>query len=206
MRPGAPLRLELFELVAAGGAFVVVSWHEALQSRKSEKQKAGNLSEAEQIYRKILSENPQHAHALHMMGLIAFEIKQYDVAGELIHKAIEAQPSDTFWDSLGNVHKAQQKYNEAISYFAKASSLKPTDYLAVENIGLCYYSATDYKNAITYFDKVLQNYNPTDGKSEFLKGISLLNLGNNPDGCVFLKRSMAKGFPQAAQQVSTYCK
>lgn len=101
---------------------------------------------------------------------------------------------------------SQQKYNEAISYFAKASSLKPTDYLAVENIGLCYYSATDYKNAITYFDKVLQNYNPTDGKSEFLKGISLLNLGNNPDGCVFLKRSMAKGFPQAAQQVSTYCK
>jgi tetratricopeptide (TPR) repeat protein len=99
---------------------------------------------------------------------------------------------------------SRKQYQEAIRYFTIASSHKPGDYLAVENIGLCYYSAGDYNNAIPYFDKVLTQFNPTDGKSEFLKGISLLNLGNK-EGCVFLKRSMAKGFPQAAQQVSTYC-
>lgn len=100
---------------------------------------------------------------------------------------------------------SKQQYKEAIPYFIKASSLKPDDYLSVENTGLCYYSLLDYNKAISYFEKVLSNYKPADGKSEFLMAISLLNLGKKDPGCAYLKKSMAKGFQQAAEQAARYC-
>lgn len=99
----------------------------------------------------------------------------------------------------------KKQYREAIRYFTEASSLNPSDYLAVENTGLCYYSMSDYKKAIPYFQQVLRNFSVSDGKSEFLLAISLLNLGNATDACPYLRQSVAKGFPQAAEQKAKYC-
>lgn len=39
-----------------------------------EHHQAGRLQEAETIYRAILKEQPQHANALHLLGLIAHQV------------------------------------------------------------------------------------------------------------------------------------
>ena len=41
---------------------------------------AGRLADAEQIYRQILSANPNDADALHLLGALAFQVRQYEPA------------------------------------------------------------------------------------------------------------------------------
>ena len=53
---------------------------------------AGRLAEAEAIYRQILSVQPNHAHALHLLGLIAGRCGHIDAALTLIKRAIAVAP------------------------------------------------------------------------------------------------------------------
>jgi tetratricopeptide (TPR) repeat protein len=53
---------------------------------------AGRLAEAEAIYRQILSWNPNHAEALHLLGLIAGQHGNDDQAIDLIGRAIRLKP------------------------------------------------------------------------------------------------------------------
>ena len=55
--------------------------------------RAGRLAEAERLYRQILSQQPGHADALHLLGVIAQQVGQYDVAVELIGRAVAVQPT-----------------------------------------------------------------------------------------------------------------
>lgn len=42
---------------------------------------AGRLSEAEGLYRQILGAQPNHAGALHLLGVIADQVGRHEVAG-----------------------------------------------------------------------------------------------------------------------------
>ena len=53
---------------------------------------AGRLGEAETIYRRVLSEQPENPDALHLLGVIAFQVGQFDRAIELIRHAIQIDP------------------------------------------------------------------------------------------------------------------
>jgi hypothetical protein len=45
---------------------------------------AGRLSEAEACYRRVLAVQPDHADALHLLGVIAHQVKRHDIAVDLI--------------------------------------------------------------------------------------------------------------------------
>jgi len=49
---------------------------------------SGQLQQAEQLYRQILAQQPQHADALHLLGVITHQMGRYDIAINLIHQAI----------------------------------------------------------------------------------------------------------------------
>ena len=48
---------------------------------------AGELDQAEALYRKPLEADPEHAEALHLLGLIAYQQGQFATAIELISRA-----------------------------------------------------------------------------------------------------------------------
>ncbi len=77
----------------------------------SDHHRSGRLSEAEDLYRKILSINPRHADSLHHLGLIAHAVGRHDVAIELIEKALSLQPG------MPNAH-----YNVALAYRASGDA------------------------------------------------------------------------------------
>ena len=52
----------------------------------------GNLSEAKQLYEKILLDNPSHFDALHLSGVIASQSQMLDKAEEFFAKAIQINP------------------------------------------------------------------------------------------------------------------
>ncbi|WP_043997093.1 tetratricopeptide repeat protein, partial [Microcystis aeruginosa] len=53
----------------------------------------GNLFEAEQAYRTIIKSCPEHAEALHLLGIIAYQRGYLEIAIDLIDKAIKIKPN-----------------------------------------------------------------------------------------------------------------
>src|SRR5262245_17922313 len=67
-------------------------------------QQAGRLSEAKAIFERILTAQPQHPDALHLLGTIAIQSNEFPEARDLIARAINAYPKAAHYHcNLGNV-------------------------------------------------------------------------------------------------------
>lgn len=102
-------------------------------------QRAGNLPQAELIYRQILQVEPEHVHALFLLGILAHQCGKNDLALPYLDKAIALDPSQaSFHNIRGGVFRALGKRPEARVCFAEALRLQPGSADAYVNLGdLC---------------------------------------------------------------------
>lgn len=118
--------------------------------------KAGHLKEAELLCREILQSVPKQPQALHLFGAIAYQKKQYNVAIELIGKAIEANPQNPqFHNTLGAALRAIGKFQEAIICYQRAVSIKPDYTEAYNNMGNAFFSQRRYADAVEKYNQVV---------------------------------------------------
>ncbi|HTV47340.1 MAG TPA: tetratricopeptide repeat protein [Phycisphaerae bacterium] len=97
---------------------------------------AGKLSEAEAIYRQILSAEPNHADALHLLGVIAHQVGKNQVAVELIGRAIAMNPSIAIYhNNMGLAQSALGQAEAACASYRRAMSLEPSLPSAYYNLG-----------------------------------------------------------------------
>jgi predicted O-linked N-acetylglucosamine transferase (SPINDLY family)/glycosyltransferase involved in cell wall biosynthesis len=97
---------------------------------------AGRLTEAEQLYRQILTQQPDHPETLQLLGVIAHQVGRNDDALELIHRAIALRPeSADAHSNLGSVFKATGRLDEAIAAYRQAITLDPCVPAAHRNLG-----------------------------------------------------------------------
>jgi len=70
---------------------------------------AGQLQQAERICQQMLRDFPQHADALHLLGVIACQVEEYKIATDLISQAVEIDSNQSqpkfaeMYNNLGNV-------------------------------------------------------------------------------------------------------
>ena len=95
----------------------------------------------------------------------------------------------------GDYLMAAQHYEIAISY-------AEFEYAYYENAAISYYLAEEYDSALNYFSKVIDEFEINDGKSEFYKGILLIELDSLSKGCDYLLKSSKLGF--AGGSISAY--
>jgi tetratricopeptide (TPR) repeat protein len=82
---------------------------------------AGQLPQAEALYRQILQVSPKHPDALRLLGVMANQLGKYAMALELIDKAIQSNPRDAAsYSSRGNALIALGQFEAAIESFDKA--------------------------------------------------------------------------------------
>jgi tetratricopeptide (TPR) repeat protein len=118
---------------------------------------AGRLAEAEQIYRQVLTRQPNHAEALHLLGVIAHRAGQLDVALELIRRAIAINPVSTdFYANLGNALRDKGRIDDAIAAYQHALQLKPDLAEAHNNLGIALSNKGLLDQAITAYRRALQ--------------------------------------------------
>ncbi len=87
---------------------------------------AGRVAEAKRLYAEILSEEPEHASALHLLGVLKFQQGDARAAIELIGKAISARPDVAkFHSDLAVALRAQGRLEEAVAAYRKALELRP---------------------------------------------------------------------------------
>ncbi len=87
---------------------------------------AGRLAEAEKIYRRILEVYPEQPDALHLLGVLAFQVGQAAPALDLIRRALQAKPDfPEACNNLGNVLKGTGALDQAEAAYRQAIALKP---------------------------------------------------------------------------------
>jgi tetratricopeptide (TPR) repeat protein len=108
----------------------------------------GQLPQAESILQQILAAQPGHAHALHLLGLVAFRAGQADKALELIEKAIAIFPAEAhFHRNIGEMYRLLKRHDQAIAHGDKAVALAPNDATAHSNLGIAFYDLKQYEQA-----------------------------------------------------------
>jgi predicted O-linked N-acetylglucosamine transferase (SPINDLY family) len=97
---------------------------------------AGRLAEAEAEYRQVLSAQPQHASAMHHLGVIAHQVGRHELAIELIDRALQLQPAlPEAHVHLGNAQASLGRLDEAIVSHRQALQLRPASAEAWNSLG-----------------------------------------------------------------------
>jgi len=91
-----------------------------------EHHQAGRLAEAEAIYRQVLAEFPDHADALHLLGVLAGQAGHTDRAIDLIGRAIAINPGIAqYHGNLGESYRRLGQLEHALDSLSRAIELRP---------------------------------------------------------------------------------
>ncbi len=117
---------------------------------------AGLLDDAEKIYHRLLGVRPGHAPAVHLLGVICCQRKQFDAGLKLITQAISASPGQAeFYNSRGNALRGLNRVEEAIAAYHRAFELDPADLATLNNLGMALDRADRIPEALDCFDRLI---------------------------------------------------
>ncbi len=118
---------------------------------------AGRLDDAELVYRKTLSVQPNNPDALHLLGVIYFQKGDLESSQRLISKAIEENPSNpNFHNNLGNtLRESGQKVQAELSYRV-ALDLDPGNADAHANLAIVLRDLKRRDEAIEFCQKSIE--------------------------------------------------
>ncbi len=92
--------------------------HADLVQKAVEFQKAGEFSEAKNIYKSILDTNPAHFEALHMSGVLHAQKGEFEQAESWLKRALQHDPQSAGANNnLGNVYKLLKRNEEALACY-----------------------------------------------------------------------------------------
>ena len=115
------------------------------------------FSEAEQAYRQVLQEQPQHPEALYGLGMLAQQLGEPQTAEQWLSAASQVQPNSVkTWFSLGNLRLGQEQYSEAAIAYSQALALKPDSLPIYNNLGYALQQQGLFDEAINYYQKALE--------------------------------------------------
>lgn len=114
----------------------------------SQLQSQGRLQESEYFLRQILQTQPNHAFALHLLGVLAHQCGQPELAIDLIRKAVQNNNQVAlFHANLGEMNRQLGNLDEAVVHGERAVALDPGMAMAHGNLGIAYFDREDYTQA-----------------------------------------------------------
>jgi tetratricopeptide (TPR) repeat protein len=144
---------------------------------------SGRLQAAEQIYRQILALEPNHADALHLLGVIAHQAGEHELAVEHMRRAIALKANvAVFHNNLGNALRAQGKPDEAAACYRRALELKPDFAEVHNNLGVAWKEQGKPDEAAASYRRALK-LNPDDAEAHNNLG-NVLKEQKKPDEAV----------------------
>jgi protein O-GlcNAc transferase len=154
-------------------------------------QQAGQFKDAAAIYQKILSKQPNHADALHLLGFLAHQTGNDERAEQLIRRAIRVNPNTAFYyKNLGLVLKARNCLNEAADCYRKALAIQPNDAGVYYNLGIVYQILNRTDEAITNYQKTFQ-LNPAYALAYHNLGSVLVEANRLDEAIPFYQKTIA---------------
>lgn len=136
--------------------------------------RAGQLENAKESYKKLLSSYPQHAESLQNLGILYAQDKDFAQAADYFKKATEADPlNSNYFCNLGTALNDLGKPELSVEFFERAISLNPNSPDTCYNLGNVFQRLGQYEKSIEYYKKTIA-FNPA-----WLE--AYLNCGNSYD-------------------------
>lgn len=133
----------------------------------------GNIQCAEHLYREILSTQPSHFDALHLLGVVEYQKGKLDAALDYLNQALAlntTHPSAFF--NRANVLQALQRDLDAIQDYEKTLKINENHAQAAYQLGFLLQKSKRYEAAVERYEQALA-LNPTDAQIHFNRGVSL---------------------------------
>ena len=138
---------------------------------------AGRLADAKARYDRILATDPRHGPALHMMGLMAHQVGQDDVAVDLLTRAAQFDPgSAALHSNLALALRGLGRNAEAVASLRRALALKPDSAEAHNNLGNAQMEQGQVKAATASFRRAVE-LNPALAAAQANLGDALWSQG-----------------------------
>lgn len=88
--------------------------------------KAGQLSVAEDLYRKIIALEPRVADAQHLLGAVLYQRSQHEEAMQYVEQAMSLRQDQSFYyNTRGRIHLALGNLDQAVADIQRAVELEP---------------------------------------------------------------------------------
>lgn len=121
---------------------------------------AGDLQSAKHHCRTALQLEPDNCDALHLAGLIARQLENYDAAIDLLQQAITLRGCEpSYHCNLGSIFRQQGKLDAAIDCYQQALALQPEFAEAHQNMGEALATQSNFTAAAVSFQHALA-FNP----------------------------------------------
>ncbi len=171
---------------SSGAALAKQLFEEAIRHHQG-----GRLSQAETCYRNILAQDPTHADALHMLGLVAYQQGRYEQALDCITKAVQRDATKPlFLYNLGLVHQQLNHVHEAERSYRQALSLKGDYVEALGNLGNVLLEKGELDEACATYRRVL-TIKPDHAEGYNNLGVALKEQGRKDEAGDAYQRAIA---------------
>lgn len=118
---------------------------------------AGELQQAKDLYRAILTQNPRHAEAIFRLGTMALQLEQYEKAADFIGQAIKiGKPTPPMLINQGAALRHLEKYDEAISAYDRAIRMDGSRADAFFNKGRALQALERWEDAKQAYKKAIE--------------------------------------------------
>ena len=142
--------------------------------------KAGNLSKAEKLSKKLIKENPKVTFLYNLLGLINAKQNKFEKAKDYYENGIKIDPHFAMlYNNLGLLYSNknhEDNFQKAENYFKKALSIDNKITEPYVNMGSLYNSLNRYDEAIRSYSKAI-DLNPNLTFAHYNLGILYINLG-----------------------------
>jgi len=137
---------------------------------------SGQLDEAKKIYENIIQSETNNFQAIHLLGVIFFQKKNYSKSIELINNSININPKNfTAYNNLGNVFKELRKYSDAIINYNKAIEINPNYSGCLYNLAKTYATISNNELALNFYKKTIaSNPNFLDAYYDYAELLEML--------------------------------
>jgi protein O-GlcNAc transferase len=167
-----------------------VTIDQAMQAARQHHQ-AGQLAEAETIYRQVLAQQPNHVDALHLLGMLAGEVGRLDAAAELIAQAVQLQPDFAEAQvNLGNVLQRLWRFDDAIAAYRKAIAINPNYADAYNNLGVALKGLGRLDEAVAAYRQAMQ-FHPDSAETHNNIANALKGMGRLDEAVDSYRRAIA---------------
>ncbi len=153
---------------------------------------AGRLATAEEIYRRVLAHVPDHAGALHLLGVVAAQTGHLDAAIDLIGRAIAVDPASAeHHNSLGEAYRQSGQRDRAMACLSRAIELKPGYADAHNNLGNTLKDLGHLDEAIAAYRRAIE-LEPGCAGAESNLAVALYQTGRPEEAIAACRRAIAR--------------
>ncbi len=115
---------------------------------------AGQIDDAERIYRSVLLAQPESPSVLHYLGVCCYQRGDYLSAERHIRRALALNDHETMaQNNLGLVYQALKRPTDALACFNLALAQSPDDAIALNNRGLALHDLRRFDEAVADFTR-----------------------------------------------------